>query len=235
MKKSVMSLLLVPVFLSLMLLYPISAQAIPVLQVKLDPSTAGDYGGDEDTWIGGTSGTLSVAGAYSDGVTDITDAWLVFSVPQGSSGTIQVEGNDAIGIYGSRDEAFSNNLPEGATPFFNNHYPFKDNVSDFLMYFIEDFENNPTPVGGFPDWNADNGNILYSPNTTGEIKEFDLSVSGFDWAHVDVIALVSSSPPEWEINPASHDTTATPEPATMILLGSGLLGLAGFRKKFRKG
>ena len=110
MKKSVMSLLLVPVFLSLMLLYPISAQAIPVLQVKLDPSTAGDYEGDEDTWIGGTSGTLSVAGAYSDGVTDITDAWLVFSVPQGSSGTIQVNGNDATGIYVSRNAAFSANL-----------------------------------------------------------------------------------------------------------------------------
>jgi hypothetical protein len=33
---------------------------------------------------------------------------------------------------------------------------------------------------------------------------------------------------------ARFDVTAIPEPSTMLLLGSGLIGLVEFRRKFRK-
>ncbi|MBW1800018.1 MAG: PEP-CTERM sorting domain-containing protein, partial [Deltaproteobacteria bacterium] len=51
---------------------------------------------------------------------------------------------------------------------------------------------------------------------------------------------ISGSDPQnwfslWVYGEAGVEVAPVPDPGTMLLLGSGLIGLAGFRRKFRKG
>lgn len=73
----------------------------------------------------------------------------------------------------------------------------------------------------------------------------EVSWTGFSMVHFDAFSsipvdqLSSLLDPNSNVtllkNPYSHDLTAVPEPGTMLLLGSGLIGMAAWgRKRFRK-
>jgi len=255
-RKSLSWLLLAILFVSAQ-----SATAVPIFQVYIDGATAETVGFDEDTWFTtSNSFDLIVSGAYGPHTMSLTEVTLLISVPEGETGAISIIGGDGAalltektaaadgffnpdsdavldllqneagnshGYDGYSDKSF---LPQGAV--FNNHYPFKEEMSDFLLYTIGAFDRIPNAVSNYSTEQPIAYNIA-----DGEEKIYSVLITGFTTAHFDVYGYERTCKNTgidgaWAINPASHDATyRVPEPGSILLLGLGATTLLKPRRK----
>ncbi|MEK7273829.1 MAG: choice-of-anchor N protein [Candidatus Desantisbacteria bacterium] len=205
-------------FLFLLLLAGIS-QAIPSLQLYIPGST---YNPLTETWVtNDTNFELQVLGASSpDSAQYIKDVNLYVAINEGEK--------DLAGAY-VKINGSSITFDTYGNPFTPGHgiYPTYYNtysLPNLMVSTAGEIVNNYNPGESGSD--------------TGDIHYLQIEYGGYSSIHFDASGtVVSSCGTTWDRKaPFSHDAEASnpnavPEPTTMLLIGTGLLGILRLRKR----
>lgn len=225
----------------LLLLAPASSYAIPTLQLYIEGSS---YDTATDTWsIDSPTFKLWVLGE-TDKTGTIFGVNLVVAHNTGEAGTISFAPTTATaGLLPAPGDASTPGAPvhngsgSGTVPITGDGSALPSHGifgagTDWDTFLLGDFSLQDSPIGDYTTGACPGAGCTWP--ALGQINAYDVTVTGYSWVHFDAFDhVVSENRTKYIQAPFSHDanTTSVPEPNTLILLGSGFLGLWAIKRK----